>query len=102
MKEDRPEDELAARSRTTVARLRRPDVQQSYLVPVLCKALGIMRLLEKSEGPMNVDQVCRATGYPKSTVYRILRTLSAHGFLPHGDDGIYAFRPVSRKREGAR
>jgi len=79
-----PEQELAARSRTSSARLRNPDVHQSYVIPVLDKALRIMRLLEESERHLKIGEIARTTGYSQSTIYRILRTLSAHGYLPCG------------------
>lgn len=90
------ERELVVRSRTVSAQFRRPDINRSYVVPVLSKALRIMRLLEMTERPMSIPQICEATGVAHSTVYRILRTLSAHGYLPRGDHGVYAFRFVSQ------
>lgn len=90
------EQELVVRSRTVSAQFRRPDINRSYVVPVLSKALRIMRLLEMTERPMSIPQISEATGVAHSTVYRILRTLSAHGYLPRGDHGVYAFRFVSQ------
>lgn len=43
---------------------------------------------------MNIDQIAKQTGISKTTVYRILRTLSAYGYLPAGEHGIYTFRNV--------
>lgn len=90
------EQELVVRSRTVSAQFRRPDLNRGYVVPVLSKALRIMRLLEMTEQPMSIPQICEATRVAHSTVYRILRTLSAHGYLPGGDHGVYAFRFVSQ------
>lgn len=84
--------ELAVQSRTLASQIRNPDVHRSYLVPVLSKALHIMRVLDNVEGPLNIQEVCELTGFPKTTVYRILRTLSAHGYIPHGADGVYSLR----------
>jgi Fic family protein len=86
--------DLIARSRTDAARRRSPHVHQSYIIPVLSKALVIIEVLKNSERPLNVDELTTITGIAKSTVYRILRTLSAYGYLPSGADGIYSFRRV--------
>ncbi|SNS99616.1 IclR helix-turn-helix domain-containing protein [Granulicella rosea] len=82
---------LVQASRTLSARRRRPDVDRSYLVPTLSKAIAIIRLLEASAERLNVNQISERSGVPKSTTYRILRTLSAHGYLPRGADGLYFF-----------
>lgn len=86
--------QIAERSRTDAARKRRPHVNRSYIIPVLSKALLIIDVLQKTERPLTVDELTTMTGTAKSTVYRILRTLSAHGYLPDGADGIYSFRRV--------
>jgi hypothetical protein len=90
--------EIAERSRTDAARSRHPHVNRSYIIPVLSKALVIMEILRKSERPLSVDELTKITGVAKSTVYRILRTLSAYGHLPDGADGIYSFRRVPQLR----
>jgi len=77
--------------RTSVAKIRRPDLHPNYIIPVLCKALRIIRLLEETDRPLNLAEVVASTGVSKTTTYRILRTLSAHGYLPRGDDGVYSF-----------
>lgn len=85
---------VAQQSRTEAARRRRPDLNRSYLIPVLSKALVILRLLESSDAPMRIQEVCRRTGYAQSTVYRILRTLSVHGYIPESAGKLYSFRRV--------
>jgi hypothetical protein len=87
-----PDPELILKSRTLAARKRNPNVQANYIIPVLTKAFTILDLLEKAERPMNTQQVSRITGYPLTTVYRILRTLSAYGYIPDGEDGIYKLK----------
>jgi Fic family protein len=84
--------EAMEHSRTDAAKKRRPDLQRSYIIPVVSKTFIIMDLLKNSERPLRVDELTRITGIAKSTVYRILRTLSAYGYLPNGADGVYAFR----------
>lgn len=89
-----PTEEQIKRSRTDSARRRHPHVHRSYLIPVLSKALMIMEVLKRSDRPLNVHELADATGVSKSTTYRILRTLSAHGYLPDGADGVYSFKRV--------
>ena len=90
-----PEPELALNSRTIAARKRNPGVQRDYIIPVLSKALSILDLLNQVQRPMNTHEIARTTGYSLTTVYRILRTLSAYGYLPEGCDGVYTFRRAS-------
>jgi len=94
-------EDLARRSRTDAARRQHPHLDRSYVIPVLSKALLIMDLLRNSERPLNVAEIAGNTGISKSTVYRILRTLSAYGYLPEGASGIYSFRPVQNHKKQA-
>jgi DNA-binding IclR family transcriptional regulator len=49
-------------------------------------------LLESAERSLNLNQICDQTGIARTTVYRILRTLSALGYLPQGEHGVYRLR----------
>jgi AraC-like DNA-binding protein len=89
------ERELADETRTAAARIRRPEVHQTYMVPVLSKAIKIIRLLENSDKPLKIDEIARHTGVSHSTTYRILRTLSAYGYMPKGSVGVYCFKQRS-------
>jgi hypothetical protein len=89
-----PKD-LADLSRTKAARRRNPRLHRSYIIPVLSKALVVMEILTSTERPLNVRELVDRTGISKTTVYRILRTLSAYGYLPDGSGGVYSFRHVS-------
>ena len=91
-------EDLAHGSRTDAARRHHPHVDRSYIIPVLSKALLIMDLLRNSEHALNVAEISASTGISKSTVYRILRTLSAYGYLPDGASGIYSFRRMQDYR----
>jgi hypothetical protein len=90
-----PASSLADKSRTVSARIRKPEVRSNYIVPVLAKAIKIIRLLETADRPLNINEISQYTGTPKSTVYRVLRTLSAYGYLPHGAIGIYSFKFIA-------
>ncbi len=89
------ERELADESRTAAARMKRPELHQSYIIPVLSKAIKIIRLLENSDAPLKIDEIARRTGVSHSTTYRILRTLSAYGYMPKGSAGVYCFKQRS-------
>lgn len=78
--------------RTAFLRTRYPTIQRSYIVPVLSCAFRIMKLLEETEIALKVDLISRISGTPKSTTYGILRTLSAHGYPPCIQEGVYAIR----------
>jgi len=95
LNEGQNEAAIARQSRTRSAQIRRPEVNRSYIVPVLGKAIRILQLLEKSEKTLNVDEIVRETDIAKSTVYRILRTFSAYGYLPDGADGLYHLRSAA-------
>jgi hypothetical protein len=86
-----PNPELVLKSRTLAARKRNPEVHANYIIPVLNKALSILNLLEEAKQPMNTQQIAKATGYALTTVYRILRTFSAHGYFPDGEHGLYTY-----------
>lgn len=97
-----PGEDLLELSRTDAARRRNPHVQRSYIIPVLCKALTIIELLKDSDRPLNIQHLSKTTGIAKTTVYRILRTLSAYGYLPDGADGVYSFRHIPYPPQSSR
>ncbi len=93
-----PEPDVALKSRTIAARKRNPGIHRDYIIPILSKALSILDLLNETQRPMSTHEIARRTGYSLTTVYRILRTLSAYGYLPEGCDGIYTFNRFSRPK----
>lgn len=56
-------------------------------VKVLEKALRILGLFSPGREKISLDEICKATGYPKPTAYRIVRTLEAEGFLSQDPEG---------------
>ena len=86
------ESDLVKASRTLKSRLQRPNVNRSYLVPVLVKAFTIIDILQETPRSLTVDELSRKLGYSKSTVYRILRTLAAYGYMPDSESGICTVR----------
>jgi IclR family KDG regulon transcriptional repressor len=52
-----------------------------YLVPAVDKALQILALLRAEGREMNLAEISKATGSHKSSVQRLMTTLSYHGFV---------------------
>lgn len=65
-----------------------------YHIPILSKALDVLELLQTGKQSASLDELHRQTGFSKTSVYRILRTLEHRGYLAHQEDGRY--RAVSR------
>jgi IclR family transcriptional regulator, KDG regulon repressor len=52
-----------------------------YLVPAVDKALDILALIKARGSEMSLAEIAKATGWHKSSVQRVLTTLSYHKFL---------------------
>jgi ribose transport system substrate-binding protein len=68
-----------------------------YLIPVLSKALDILELLQQENPPKSLEEIYQRTSISKTTVYRILKTLTHRGYLAQSENGLY--RLVSRPRK---
>src|ERR1700741_4343787 len=77
-------------------RLTKPRIKRLYLIPILSKALDVLELLEKTNGPIALEDVYQQTNISKTSVYRILKTLVHRGYLAQGQSG--QSRLVSRPR----
>ena len=75
----------------------RKTIMRNYNVPILSKALDIFELLEAQHHAVSAESVYKRTGFSKTTVYRILKTLVHRGYVAHQEDGFY--RLVSRPRK---
>lgn len=60
-----------------------PDKPQ---VPAADHTLRILSLLAKQRGPMAAATIATSLGLPRSTVYHLLATMAAHGFVVHVAD----------------
>ena len=58
-----------------------PAHSREYIVPILIKAIQIIELLKMETGGLRIEDIHRMTKIPKSTVYRIVRTLAAGNYL---------------------
>ena len=74
----------------------KPKLKRLYLIPILSKALDVLELLERTSGPIALEDVYQQTKISKTSVYRILKTLVHRGYVAQGQTGLY--RLVSRPR----
>ncbi|MFC5863153.1 substrate-binding domain-containing protein [Acidicapsa dinghuensis] len=74
----------------------KPKIKRLYLIPILSKALDVLELLEKQNGPIALEEVYQQTSISKTSVYRILKTLVHRGYVAQTQTGEY--RLVSRPR----
>ena len=74
----------------------KPKIKRLYLIPILSKALDVLELLDKTNGPIALEDVYQQTNISKTSVYRILKTLVHRGYVAQGQNGEY--RLVSRPR----
>jgi ribose transport system substrate-binding protein len=72
-----------------------PKDRSPYVIPVLSKALDILEAFQSDSPSMTLEEIRRHTKIPKSTVYRVIRTLIHRGYLSESSDGRYrlAIRP---------
>jgi DNA-binding IclR family transcriptional regulator len=73
---------------------KKPHVKSSvpYIIPNLDRALKVLELLSAKTDGSSVTEIAKALGLPKNSVFRIVRTLSANGYLLERDK-IYRFSP---------
>ncbi len=63
---------------------------KKYVVKVLEKALKILETFTRQENAFTLHQLTKATGFDKSTIFRILRTLEKNGYIRFNqNDGLY-------------
>lgn len=60
-----------------------------YFSKVVGKALGLLELLGKSSKPLRLNELTRQADLPKSSVFRILYTLEAAGYISRDESGSY-------------
>jgi ribose transport system substrate-binding protein len=68
-----------------------------YLIPSLSRALDILELLRVEGTPLSLEQIYQRTKFSKTTVYRVLQTLSHRGYASKTDDGAYRIVNAPRK-----
>ena len=68
-----------------------------YLIPVLSKALDVLEMIQRENQPISLESIYQRTHISKTTVYRILKTLSHRGYLTQSQDGLY--RAIGKPRK---
>jgi DNA-binding IclR family transcriptional regulator len=48
---------------------------------MVARAIHITETLQKEDGFLSVDELLMVTGYSRTTIYRILRTLASFGYV---------------------
>jgi DNA-binding IclR family transcriptional regulator len=61
----------------------------NYLVPCVFKAVRMIEALREAQGRLRVEDFRSTTGYARTTIYRILRTLVACEYLIRDSGGYY-------------
>jgi DNA-binding IclR family transcriptional regulator len=59
------------------------------MVPMIARAIDVSERLQEDDARLSVDQLCELTGYSRSTIYRILRTLAAFEYVVREPEGKY-------------
>ncbi len=70
----------------------------NYIIPSLDRALEIIGFLAKQPKGCGITVIADKLGYPKNSVFRILKTLSAKGYIIETDQAVSAFRQISCHR----
>jgi hypothetical protein len=66
-----------------------PSRNSTYLVPCVFKAVQMIEVLRETRTGLRVEDFRSMTGFPKTTIYRILRTLVACQYVIRDSGGSY-------------
>lgn len=50
---------------------------------MVARAIHITQTLRKEDAFLTLDDLLKVTGYSRTTIYRILRTLASFGYIQH-------------------
>lgn len=64
-----------------------PGAGPGYRIQALSKGLQVLGLFDEANLTLRLTEICHRTGIPMPTVYRIVATLEADGFLRKRSDG---------------
>jgi IclR family acetate operon transcriptional repressor len=82
--------------RTRVARPVERERDEKYFSKVIGKALDLLAILRASPQPLTLNELTLRVGLVKSSVFRMLHTLEASGYLDRDADGRYLVSPGVR------
>jgi len=78
-----------------------PDIgtlHKSYVIPVLLSAIEIMDALRESSYGYTHEELCRQVALPKSTVFRLLQTLTHRGYAIRTAEKRYYYAGIQRRK----
>jgi IclR family pca regulon transcriptional regulator len=75
-------------------RLANPAVDERYNVEAVARAIELLLAVARLERPVPLRELVERLGWSKPTVYRLLRTLEAHGALRQSANGGYVPGPA--------
>lgn len=64
--------------------------ENKYFSKVVGKALDVLEILKRSSNPLSLNELTQEVGMAKSSVFRILHTLEASGYLNRNAAGQYS------------
>jgi ribose transport system substrate-binding protein len=68
-----------------------------YLVPAVSKLFDILELLRREQRSLSLAHICQRVKFPKSSIYRLLKTCVHRGYVTQGLDGWYRLASQPRK-----
>jgi hypothetical protein len=66
-----------------------PSRNSSYLVPCVLKAVHMIEALRETSAGLRIGDLRSMTGYSRTTIYRIIRTLVACRYIIRNSAGVY-------------
>jgi DNA-binding IclR family transcriptional regulator len=92
---------MAARETAQVARPRKsrglkredPQPRDKYFSRAVSKALDALELLNRSNGPLTLNEIAQRIQLSKTSAFRLLRTLESIGYLASSGWGQYSLAP---------
>lgn len=73
-----------------------PICDREYVVPILWKSIIILQILNERKDGFIVEQIHKRTRYPKSTIYRIVRTFVFTGLAVRSSSAAFVAEPFCR------
>lgn len=71
-----------------------PSQPDRYRVPALARGLSILALFDGEREALAAPDICRALGLPRTSVFRLIATLEAFGWLERVNGSAYRIGPA--------
>jgi len=79
--------------KTRLLKQEEPAPRDKYFSRAVSKALDVLELLNRSNGPMTLNEIARRIQLSKTSAFRLLRTLESIGYLASSGWGQYSLAP---------